>query len=245
MLIAFTLTACIDVDMTIDLNRQKAERVVVVGPDVEKMKSSPNANCELDGGTRTSTPDGGSACRSTATLSLNQWVKDGKASFIDTSNNKVDDFLPLSVKRINDNTLKLSFDTNTFIAMLAKGGIIPPDVPPEIRASLIDKLKEDAGSDSFKFRLNGSKVINSNGEIAGDGRSVTFSVPLIDVIDPDNKTCPDHYTAVVQVEETLAKVEKRSGYQGSLASRYVPEHLRKNQPAAQQTPSEADNAEDD
>ncbi len=236
LLCAASLSACLDVELQVDLNQQNAYRTVTVGPDIEKMGKSPNTTCESNGGSLTTHPDGGSTCESSATLLLDEWIKDGKASFYDTGSNKKDSSLPIGVKRTGDYSLKLTLDVKALIAMLAQGGILPPDMPVEMRAPMLEQMKIDAAGHSFKFIFSGDKVVNSNGVISDDRTSVTFEIPLVDVLEPNSKSSPDQFSATIEVSQTLTIADDCSESMGSF-SRYVPKNIcNKRQQAAAEKP---------
>jgi len=192
------LNGCVDVNMGFNLKDEQLDLRIQQSADSAKLGLNPNKKCEEKGGSLIKTSDGGSICEQSTQFSMAAWLSEGKVSFIDGSASTTQiRYMPISVKEVEEGTIKLVLDVNAFISELNKDSL-PSDMPPPMKEAMLESLKRDAGNQGFHIAFTGEQIKETNGKVSNNGTTVTFYISMSDVIDPAHKQSPDNYTATIQ-----------------------------------------------
>ena len=193
----FSLGGCIDVQMDFDLRQEQLDASILQRTIDDEFAPRPNEKCEEQGGTLTTLPKGDTSCHHTTPFSLDDWLQQGRVSFTDIGDRQKTQSMNVSVEEIDTDTLRLTMDVNAFVTEIHQQ-YFPPDMPPVFKESFVQKAKENVGEDGFHISFIGEQVESADGQLSADGKKVTFFVPLSDIVEPEKKTSPDRYTAVIR-----------------------------------------------
>lgn len=199
------LSGCIDVSLDFDLKSEQLDMRIRQSAVAGKPGPNPNKNCEKEGGELITQADGSTVCHQSTQFSIDTWLNEGKVSFTAIGGNKKSRPTPIDVATASEGTLKLTLDVNAFIDEFNKD-MFPSDMPAEMQQAMVDRLKEDVGDDGFHIAFTGEQVEETNGTLSNDDKTVTFNIPLRDIVDPANKQSPDSYTAIIRIDELPGKL---------------------------------------
>ncbi|WP_417764905.1 hypothetical protein [Shewanella chilikensis] len=221
---ALALSGCIDVSLDFDLKSEQLDIRTLQGADTGKPGPNPNKNCEQQGGSLTSHADGSTVCHHVTQFSIDTWLQEGKVSFIDIGSTEKSKPMPIDVETEDEGVIKLTLDVNTFISEFNED-MFPPDMPAEMQQAMIKSLKEEVGSEGFHIAFTGEQVKDTNGSLSNNGKTVTFNIPMLDIIDPANKQSPDTYTAVIRVDEMPEKLLAPVTFSDSEVRKFISSEL--------------------
>lgn len=186
-----SLSGCIDASFDFDLKEEKAKAIMSVSPEaMQSMGGFSREECEGGGGTFTLSAEK-ARCEIDHDISIDEWIEKGAPS-IQNAFNQEADFLPISVEKAGWGKIRISLDVLKIMEE-TKGDEVK-EKPPE---EMMQMIKMAMAGHGISFSFKGDKIIESNGEIKADGKTVVFYIPLSDMMDPENKLAPDSYTAVI------------------------------------------------
>lgn len=177
---ALGLSGCIDVDMTAEIVGADQARVtgyMQVQRDMLDMMGGPEGFCNAD--------DGGTL-EMTETHARCNMLMEG--TFEEVFSGESEGEPAPEVTDLGDGTVRVTFPIG---AMTADTAEMRAD--PNMSAMMRPMLEGHA----FTIRISGAEIISTNGELAADGRSASYSFPLVQVLDPD-VVFPETFEAVVR-----------------------------------------------
>lgn len=174
-----SLAGCIDVDMNTE----------ILGPDQARVSGFMQvqaAMLEMMGGAEgfCSEDDGGTLEMTETHARCNLLIE---GDFAEVFENEDSGPSP-SATDLGDGTVRVSFPISAFTADAAE---MRED--PQMLAMMRPMLE----GHSFTLRISGAQIVSSNGEIAADGRSAVFVMPLVQMLDAD-AVLPETFEAVVR-----------------------------------------------
>lgn len=175
---ALTLAGCIDVDMNTEILGDDQARVtgfMQVQSGMLDMMGGPEGFCDDEDGTLEMT-ETHARCNLMIEGSFAEVFEDGAGEPAPTA------------EALGDGTVRVSFPIG---AMMADADEMRED--PQMMAMMRPMLE----GHSFTLRISGQQVLSSNGEISADGKTATFTLPLVQILDED-AVLPENFEAVVR-----------------------------------------------
>jgi len=173
------LAGCIDLDMNTE----------ILGPDQARVSGYmqvQRAMLDMMGGAEGfCAEDDGGTLELTDTHARCNLLTEG--SFAEVFENGDEGPAP-QVTDLGDGTVRVIFPLGAAMADAAEMREDP---------QMVEMMRPMLEGHSFTLRISGVQIVSSNGEISADGRSASFTFPLVMALDPD-ATVPDTFEAVVR-----------------------------------------------
>lgn len=205
------LTGCFDSTTKFDLTTQQAEVITIHHDPKESSFRGPNEGCEKRGGEFTTLANGDTQCRLQGPFKLREWLAEGEVIMpqLSTGRKIKHRNMPIKIKAIDAHTLSLSLDTTRMLKEL-KAYFLPKKDNSSMQGVMLELLRREAGEGGLTLEFVADKVLSSNGNIAADGKSVRFFVPLTAMINEQN-SLPAQFTAKLEVKDMLTAAPPSSG----------------------------------
>ena len=176
---AVTLSGCIDVDLTTTITGPDAVQLtgyMEVQTEILNMMGGPESFCDpADGGTLQMT-DMTARCNIVTT-----------GSFAEVFEGEPGEPVPTATD-LGDGTVRVEFPLGAMTAD-AEGMRDDPQTAQMMRPML--------DGHTFTVRIAGAEVISTNGTVAEDGQSASYTFPLVEILSPEFDI-PDVFEAVVR-----------------------------------------------
>lgn len=173
------LSGCIDVDMNVEILGSDEARVtgyMQVQRQMLEMMGGETGFCpEEDGGT----------IELTDTTARCNMLMEG--SFDEVFASEGDGPAP-EIEDQGDGTVRVAFPIGAGMADAAEMRQDP---------QMVAMMRPMLEGHTFTMRITGAQIVESNGEISADGRTATFSFPLVQALDADAEF-PEFYEAIVR-----------------------------------------------
>lgn len=176
---ALTLSGCIDVDMTATIDGADHATVsghMAVQRQMLDMMGGGEAFCPAEEGGTLTTTETEARCDVRT-----------EGSFAEVFESEPGQPAPTAVD-LGDGTVRVTFPLGDMGAQTEE-----MRADPQAAAMMRPMLE----GHTFTIRIAGAEVISSNGTIAEDGRSASFSFNLVDMLDP-NLSLPETFETVVR-----------------------------------------------
>lgn len=176
---ALGLSGCIDVDMTAEIVGADQARVtgyMQVRRETLDMMGGAEGFCNAD--------EGGTL-EMTETHARCNMLMEG--TFDEIFSGEEEGPQP-EIADLGDGTVRISFPIGALTADTAE-----MRADPNMAAMMRPMLEGHA----FTIRVAGAEIVSTNGELAADGRSASYSFPLVNALDPD-VVFPETFEAVVR-----------------------------------------------
>jgi flagellar motor switch/type III secretory pathway protein FliN len=177
---ALGLSGCIDVDMTAEIVGQNEARVtgfMQVQREMLDMMGGTEGFCNADDGGTLEMTDTHARCN---------MLMEGTFDEIFTED---EEGAPSpEITDLGDGTVRVTFPIGAATSDMAE---MRSD--PQMAAMMRPMLE----GHTFTIRIRGAQIISSNGEIAADGLTASYSFPLVQVLD-ENAVFPETFEAVVR-----------------------------------------------
>lgn len=177
---ALGLSGCIDVDMTAEIVGQDQARVtgfMQVERSMLDMMGGAEGFCSAE--------DGGTL-EMTETHARCNMLMEG--TFEEVFSGESEGEPAPEITDLGDGTVRVMFPIGALTADTAE-----MRADPQMSAMMRPMLE----GHSFTIRIAGAEIVSTNGELAADGRSASYSFPLEMVLDPE-VTFPETFEAVVR-----------------------------------------------
>mgnify|MGYP003383463628 CR=1 FL=1 len=173
------LAGCVDVDMTATI--ESADRASVTGHMTVQRQM-----LDMMGGGESFCPaDEGGTLTLTDTEARCEVVKDG--TFAEVFQGDPNEPAPTATD-LGDGTVRVVFPLGQMTAQSAEMRNDP---------QMVAMMRPMLEGHSFTIRIAGAEIVSSNGEIAEDGQSASFTFPLIDVLNPELQM-PENFETIVR-----------------------------------------------
>ncbi|MCB1391537.1 MAG: hypothetical protein KDK12_20730 [Rhodobacteraceae bacterium] len=176
---ALALSGCIDVDMTATIegaDRANVTGYMTVQRQVLEMMGGGDAFCPTDEGGTLTMGDTEARCDVHT-----------EGSFAEVFESEPGQPSPTAVD-LGDGTVRVTFPIGDMGAQSAE---MRND--PQMAAMMRPMLE----GHTFTIRIAGAEVVSTNGTLAADGKSASYSFDLIDILDPD-LVLPETFETVVR-----------------------------------------------
>jgi hypothetical protein len=173
------LSGCIDVDMTAEITGADQARVtgyMQVQREMLDMMGGAEGFCNAD--------DGGTLEMTDTHARCNMLIE---GTFAEVFTDEGEGPSP-TIEDLGDGTVRVSFPIGAVTADAAE-----MRADPQMAAMMRPMLE----GHSMTIRIAGAEIISTTGEVSADGRSASFSIPLVSILD-ENATFPDVFEAVVR-----------------------------------------------
>ena len=176
---ALGLSGCIDVDMTAEIVGADQARVtgyMQVQREMLDMMGGAEGFCNAD--------DGGTI-EMTETHARCNMLIEGTFDEVFASE---DEGPQPEIEDLGDGTVRVIFPLGAALADAAEMREDP---------QMVEMMRPMLEGHAFTIRVAGAAIVSTNGELAADGRSASYSFPLVQVLD-ENATFPETFEAVVR-----------------------------------------------
>lgn len=182
--LALTLTACMDVAMTVDVTSQtEAEATMVTTMERDMydlmLAQAPEEQEEFC--------EGGEIVETAETVQCTM-VESGPFDELDL---QADEGGELIIEAIGGGQVRVAFPTGDLATALAE------DTGAEEDAQMQAMIASIFEGHMITMTVTGGRIVDTNMEIAGDGQSASYEIPFADLFSPDLALPPQIY-AVVQ-----------------------------------------------
>lgn len=161
LLFILPLAACFDAEMSLkfpDDNTAEATMVMTAGADFYQMATA-NGDPFCDGGVEAELADGSHSCTETF------------SGTIDEAMNNPDIGEGMTIEKRDGGQIYVAWELSTLTE-----DIVPPD--QEGSDEMKDMLIAAFEGHAITLKVSGAKIIETNGEVSEDGKTVTFRIPL-------------------------------------------------------------------
>lgn len=193
ILLTMTLTACYDLEAKFDITTGKAELSQSMSQEFHEMtEANLKDNCTGENETYSVT-DELITCSKIGEFDVNDWIEEGTINVAGGPRGQDSALdMGLTVEDVGWGKILVKLDVAYMIEQS------PRDDDNEPPADMLPMLKAGMAGHGFKFTFKGKRIIESNGSVSDDKTTVTFFVPLNDLLDPENRTAPDLYSAEIK-----------------------------------------------
>lgn len=174
------LSGCVDMDMTAEILGPDQARVtgyMQVQRQMLDMMGGPEGFCNAD--------DGGTLELTDTHARCNLMVE---GSFAEVFASDSEEGPAPTAEDLGNGTVRVSFPIGAATADAAE-----MRADPQMAAMMRPMLE----GHTMTIRIAGVQIVESNGEISADGRSASFSIPLVSILD-ENAEFPETFEAIVR-----------------------------------------------
>lgn len=184
---ALMLSACIDADVTMDFSdgetMQGGVEMTLARELFDMMGKSPAAACPGGEGVLTKTDF---TCRTHGETPIAKLLEEGAA---ETAQNDFDPSAAAKFERVDDNTIRVSFD---FTEMASKG----QKTGQQDMGGMEDLISAAMAGHSFSFHIKGYKIVSTTGTLSEDGTEASLVIPVSAFLDESPDLGPPFVTEV-------------------------------------------------